>query len=407
MMRYTKTPYRCRVSTHRGTDTFVGLCSDGKEIEICFPLGFRLSDTQEGQKQDIRLLIRVLSRFSQTEDRPPRPGGKTIAGCPIHAYLTVLDEFYNRGYYTELERICKTGGRGPKNWSRTVATQTPYPQNGSLLFLTPVTRESRVNTESYLTKISEFCVEEAYQKIGFLFPDCTPRRSTLPFDEKRFLSVLHDRLRRENNDRNKNLLSGMIDMIQYLGRNGKAAGFFYGTDRFEFVWQQLIDFDFGTERKQDYYPRAFWKLTSGSIRPTYPLIPDTITRDAGDIFVLDGKYYRYGDSGLPEDLPGSNSISKQITYGEYIAVSPKFQDAAGLPPTVYNAFLLPFDQESGLFPSAGPMYLAGEAQSNWKRSGALYERIYGVLLDSKWLMSRTVRQNPADIRRLADLIRNA
>ena len=35
----------------------------------------------------------------------------------------------------------------------------------------------------------------------------------------------------------------------------------------------------------------------------------------------DAKYYKYGWTQLPKDLPSSSSINKQISYGEYIAIN--------------------------------------------------------------------------------------
>ena len=101
--------------------------------------------------------------------------------------------------------------------------------------MTTVVKESRVDSSNYLTKINEFCVDEAYKKIGFLFTANTPRKATVPFDEKRFLMALRDKLHGENNDKNKALFSSMIDMIQYVGKKGKNARFFFGTNDFEYV----------------------------------------------------------------------------------------------------------------------------------------------------------------------------
>lgn len=37
---------------------------------------------------------------------------------------------------------------------------------------------------------------------------------------------------------------------------------------------------------------------------------------------------------------------------------------------------------------------------------ASYERVQGILLDVKWMMERTVKQNQADINQLAVLVEN-
>ena len=407
MERSSAPPYECHVNTSADTDRFVGIRSDGAQIKVCFPLGYQLGLTGDDQKKDIQLLIRVLSRFSGKKEKSLPQGpvhDPETVNFPIQAYLTVLNEFYSRGYYTENETVYKLNGNGRIHWPRTIKTQRAYPQDGSWIYLTAIAQESRVDSSNYLTKINEFCVEEAYKKIGFLFAASMPRRAAIPFDEKRFLTALMDKLHRENNDKNKALFSSMIDMIQYLGKKGGNANFFFGTNRFEYVWERLIDFNFGISDKRKYYPHTFWDLGSGSKHTNSALEPDTVMIAGDKVFILDAKYYRFGDSADPKDLPPSTSINKQITYGEYVAVSPKFKDAAGQAPPVYNVFLMPFNREGTRFPSPSAMKHIGEARGDWKLTGASYERVQGVLLDVKWMMERTIRQNKTDINQLAQLV---
>ena len=122
------------------------------------------------------------------------------------------------------------------------------------------------------------------------------------------------------------------------------------------------------------------------------------------VFILDAKYYRYGDSKDPTELPRSTSINKQITYGEYVATDPKFKDENGRTPSVYNVFLMPFNKNGQAFPAKENMLHIGEARGDWKDSGASYERVQGVLLDIKWMMTRTVKHNKKDISQLAQLV---
>lgn len=399
--------YECHVNTNEGTDTFVGIRSDGDQIKVCFPLGYKLGTTEADQKKDVQLLIRVLSRFSGIKEKLlPQllMSNPETVNFPIQAYMTILDEFYSQGYYTENETVYKVNGNGHKHWPRTVKTQRAYPQNGSLIYLTTVAKESRVDSSNYLTKINEFCVDEAYKKIGFLFTANTPRKATVPFDEKRFLMALRDKLHGVNNDKNKALFSSMIDMIQYVGKKGRNARFFFGTNDFEYVWERLIDFNFGIDNKNYYFPRTSWYLGAAGTHTKSALEPDTIMIADGKVFILDAKYYRYGDSADPKELPRSTSINKQITYGEYVATSPKFKDANGQAPPVYNVFLMPFNREGKIFPSSTTMRHIGEARGDWKDTGASYERVQGILLDIKWMMERTVKQNRADINQLAQLV---
>lgn len=401
--------YDCHVNTNEGTDTFVGIRSDGEQIKVCFPIGYNLGKTESEQKKDVQLLIRVLSRFSGIKEKLlPQllMSNPETVNFPIQAYMIILDEYYNRGYYTENERVFKVNGNGHKSWSRTVKTQRAYPQDDSFVYLTTVAQESKVDTANYISKINEFCVEEAYKKIGFLFSPNIPRKSTIPFDERRFLMCLKDKLRGENNDRNKALFSGMIDMIQYVGKKGRNARFFFGTNDFEYVWERLIDFNFGIDNKNFYFPRTSWYLGSAGTHAKSALEPDTIMLEGDKVFILDAKYYRYGDSADPAELPRSTSINKQITYGEYVATDPKFKNENGVAPPVFNVFLMPFNKYGKFFKTTHNMLHIGEARGDWKSNGKSYERVQGILLDVKWMMERTVKRNKSDISQLASLVEN-
>lgn len=67
---------------------------------------------------------------------------------------------------------------------------------------------------------------------------------------------------------------------------------------------------------------------------------------------------------------------------------------------------MPFNKCGTVFPSRENMVHIGEARGDWKDSGASYERVQGILLDVKWMMERTVKQNQTDINQLATLVEN-
>lgn len=404
--------YECKVNTNIDGDTFVGIRSDGDKIVVCFPLGYKLGENDAEKKKDIQLLIRVLSRFAGIKEKLlPQMLIKNpeTVNFPIQAYLNILDDYYTRnGYYTENEVVYRTNNKRPANWSRTIRTKKAYPQDGSFVYLDTVARETIVDSSNMITKINQFCVEESYKKIGWLFTSKVPPKSTIPFQEKVFLTTIQDKLSHTNNTNNKLLFSSMIDMIQYVGKKGQNAKFFFGTDRFEYVWEKMIDFNFGIDGKDYYFPRTTWFLGAKGTHAKSALEPDTImlTGEKGKVFILDAKYYKYGDTTDPADLPRSTSINKQITYGEYVATEAKFKDNNGISPIVYNAFLMPYNCCELPFRSGKNMLHIGEARGDWKTSGAEYENVQGVLLDVKWLMSKCIRQNKKDISELASIIEN-
>lgn len=73
---------------------------------------------------------------------------------------------------------------------------------------------------------------------------------------------------------------------------------------------------------------------------------------------------------------------------------------------VYNAFLMPFDSLKSKSLDNTNMLKVGEAVSDWKDNTEEYQKIQGVLLDVKTLMSINVRQEIKEIEKLAKLIEN-
>ena len=72
-----------------------------------------------------------------------------------------------------------------------------------------------------------------------------------------------------------------------------------------------------------------------------------------NIYILDAKYYKYGATKNPFDLPESASINKQITYGEYIDAQADLKNPDSV---IYNAFLMPFDKNYWAEENAGALH---------------------------------------------------
>lgn len=181
------------------------------------------------------------------------------------------------------------------------------------------------------------------------------------------------------------------------------GGLFIAYYRFEYVWEKLIDKVFGIENKADYFPKTTWYV-NGDRYDNASLEPDTIMLCGTNVYILDAKYYKYGVTGKIRDLPESTSINKQITYGEYVANENKLKKKYGENMRVFNAFLMPFDSLKNKCPNNTDMLKVGEAVSNWKDNLEEYQKIQGILIDVKTLMSINVRQEMKEMEKLAELI---
>lgn len=399
---------KCTVNTNIDGDAFVGVQCQAGDIKITFPLGFNLSKDEKDARKDILLLLDVLRKNTdQRQSRIVEGLDKNAVDFPLRSYLFIINDYYMRGYYKESEPIYKQGRQGKVDWGKTIKSQTPYIQGGEAYYIDVVVRKNSIKDNEMITLIHEFCVYESFNKIGWLFTEMLPEKPKIKFNKRLFVKTITEKINKTFNDQNKQLFNNMLNIVKSIGNDGNSYEYKIGTNRFEYIWEAMIDKAFGEKNKEYYFPKTRWLINSKEHENSY-LEPDTImiSKDKpNSIYVVDAKYYKYGWSHAPGHLPDSSSINKQITYGEYIAEKPSFYDEKGNPPEVYNAFLLPYDSSDEYFESENNMTYIGIAISDWKKSDGLkpYEKIVGILLDVKSLM-QNYSKDYAWIKELADLI---
>ena len=168
---------------------------------------------------------------------------------------------------------------------------------------------------------------------------------------------------------------------------------------FVILWEKLIDKAFGERDKDKYFPRSKWILDYGKYKEPHPLMPDTIMIYNGKYYILDAKYYKYGWTGNPNHLPNGSSINKQITYGEFLEKY-KGVDSNSL----FNAFLMPYNMKENDFNLTASMGNIGEAVGEWRCNKKYYERIQGIVIDTRYLMYNYTGKAMKGKRALAECI---
>lgn len=197
----------------------------------------------------------------------------------------------------------------------------------------------------------------------------------------------------------------MIDILNYESNENDAENLYFGTYNFEYILENMIEDTFGNEKKEKYFPKTRWLLNMGTDRRNTALEPDTVMRYENNIYVLDAKYYKYGITNSSKELPNSSSINKQISYGEFIATNKKFEKERQDGLTIYNAFLMPYDASKQLYnEDQRDYYSIGEAIADWKNSNEEYQRVQGILIDTKFLMFNTLKPNTKEIKKLSEEI---
>lgn len=391
---------KCSVNTNWDEDTFVGLkCKDG-DFSVHFPLGFVIPVDDKELRRDIIVLLSVIGKTTARKESEIQNEAR-IYNCtefPFQAYLSIIRDFYERGYFKEREIHFTVAKRGKIDWNRTIKTQKPYIQDNDSFYLDFVTRKNQVNENELISLIHEYCVYESFSKVGWLFTTTLPKKPRIKRNIRLFKSILITKISNTFNDRNRKLFQDMLAVILYNGEENSEKNYRYGTYRFEYVWEALINKVYGIKEKREYFPNTYWSI-DGVQYENACLEPDTIMIWNGNVYVLDAKYYKYGVTRRMTDLPESTSINKQITYGEFIAEQECFKKKHGENYKVYNAFIMPYAQKNG-----EELKNIGIAYSNWKTNEKSYENIQGILLDIKHLMYASWGQNVEEIEKLVKCI---
>ena len=376
---------RCHVNTNDDGDSFVGVKADTDDAIIYFPIGYQLPANDDDLRVDINNLLGVLAAFMK-EDRVIEVSkfeAPRTVDFPMHAYLKVIRSFLRMGrYYIETDPQFRTDTKGKTSWPRTVREQRALVQkNGSLVFTNMTVRSVTPNANKQITQIHRFCVYEAFEKMGWLYVPFMPDKPGPHPGIKESIYILDKKLVATNDDVEQELFNAMRDMLVYIDERSSDKQYFFGTDFFENVWERMIDKAFGVEDKEQYFPRTCWLLDYGRDKEKRPLQPDTIMIYGDKCYVLDAKLYRYGWDPKPEHLPNSADINKQITYGEYIEQTSRLPNEK-----LYNAFIMPYNKENNLFMLNSNFGNIGEAVSDWKANVKNYERIQGIVVDTRYLM---------------------
>lgn len=380
----------CLVNTNEDGDRFVGIKADSDNVMVYFPIGYQLPKTDAEIRTDIKHLIQVLSEFTTKKDRLltlNKFAAPQTVDFPINAYKGVIEYYFSIGgkYYVEVDPTYKTSATGKQDWSRTVKNQVPLIQKkgnvSSFIYTEFTVRATTPNDTKQITQINRFCVYEAFKKLGWLYVPYMPEQPGPHPDVKTSIAIINARLGNTNDDKKRALFQSMKDMLEYMDEKTSDKQFYFGTDYFDHVWEKLIDRAFGEKNKDKYFPRTRWFLDYGKYKEKRPLLPDTIMIYNDKIYVLDAKCYRYGRTGNPDHLPNGSSINKQITYGEYI------ERVRGINnDSLFNAFIMPYNMAENFFGLTDTVGNIGEAVGDWRKNKKNYERIQGIVMDTRYLM---------------------
>lgn len=241
-------------------DDFVGIKHESGKLRVQFPLGYRKADDEKEIRKDILNLISVLSTFSDNEDSYILNDAQKAQSkaFPIHAYMFLIKDFLQNGYYSERETVYSRASSGKINWGRTIKQVKPQLVEGSSVYLEFVTRKTNHNENELISQIHKTLVFESFLKIGWIFSSFAPQKGALKFNSNLFRSVLNSKISQTFEEKKLLLFKNMLAIIDYMDSSSEEKSFYYGTEHFESVWERLVDTVFGESDKEKFYPKCRW-----------------------------------------------------------------------------------------------------------------------------------------------------
>lgn len=375
-------------------DSFIGLKVENNKLIFHYPATYRINKDNERELfSQLKKILNTISLSSESNEYNTLYENnlelQPKSEVPLLAYMYIIQDYVTNGKYRNFEKVIKNENRGKINWKKTLQ-QVPYIQDGIPIYQSFFT-DHQSQYDDVIVDIYKNSLKIAINTLGWLFDveeDEYIKSTVYEYNNETkdfFLLVIQKELSHTFNDKKRQRLTTMREIISGINITLNKDFKVYGVDKywpvFEYMLRSMLE-NIGKEKYKLYYPNTSWILEDGNIQNNTPLRPDIIYEKEGEYFlILDAKYYSYGYSHDPNDLPQSSDIMKQFAYSDNI------KHITGID-NVYNAFIMPFDNKD----NKEKYKYIGKANASNKPN----ESIYGILIDLTHLIENYSRKYSAE-----------
>lgn len=319
------------------SNSFVGIKIDEGIVKVFVPRVFR---EDEDWKKDIRLFLKSIeiAKTKNTENIN-KGSNNTDNAWPIDSYLWLINDYLENGLYYNREKKLSRSNSGKIEWKRTLQ-QVPIYSDGNIIYDQLITSKM-TPANDMITHIYKLCLRQSVDKIGWLFN----YNFHIQIDQIVSIKEMIMRVRKELNETFDDIkrirFNHMLNILTTTeGDNMLSSHYSYGITNYYYVFETMVDMLFdgitGDEKKK-YDPNGYWQLNGQNRFLASRLRPDTILKRNDKTYILDAKMYQYGATHDRSKLPETQSLQKQITYGDF--VSNNLRDK-----NIRNAFILPYNK---------------------------------------------------------------
>lgn len=371
------------------SNDFVGIRIEDGEINIYVPQVFR---KEHNYKRDLLLFLKSISLIGKPDKEKLNKGSNNLDNVwPINSYLWIIKDYLDNGFYYNREKVYSNSHSGKIEWKKTMK-QIPIYSDGNVIYDKLVTSKMAASND-LIAQIYKLCLKQSIYKIGWVY------NYNLKVDVQQIVSTseMVATVRKEINntfdDIKRMRFNHMLKILKTTEGNKVVSNeYTYGIENYYYVFETMVDklFDGIKEsEKKKYNPNGYWQLNNQKPRLASSLRPDTILKRDGATYILDAKMYQYGVTQDVKDLPETQSIQKQITYGDYAYHNLNETK-------VRNAFILPYSKKLKCFVedtntlkyNDGNLAYFGQAYTDWRNieDQKDYEKVYAFGIDFNYLL---------------------
>ena len=323
---------------------FVGIRIVDNKYHVSFPIGYNL---KENMSEDYyrKVLIDLYKTTNLAKVDSIKYGNDNyVSDIPINSYLWILSDYFSNGLYKYKEKLYKLGSNGKINWKRTFKNKF-YVKDNAPFYLDTVIEVNK-SEENTITELQRYCINKSIDMLIFLGTfkkvRCNLDDKEVNKRKKYYIGLIEKEYRNTNNDKKQQLLLNIKNIINDNTSNNSSVRAF-GTNNYAYVWEKMIRRLFGNvSDMREFFPFAYWYINGEKVKSSN-MIEDTIYVDKNNkrIYIIDSKYYTYGDSKNTSGLPATSTIHKQVVYAEHVNNMDKYKEYE-----IYNIFVVPSNTNS-------------------------------------------------------------
>lgn len=367
---------------------FIGFNIDKSGVTVYAPQSFRKEDKY---KSDLVALLKSISLAKTKEIEKNKKGSdKSDSIWPVESYLWIVRDYLENGFYYNREKTYSNSNSGKIDWKKTLK-QVPIFSNGNIIYDKLVTSRMAASND-LVAEIYKLCLKHSVSKIGWLYNFDFHIEAQQFVSVTEMVSIIKKELDNTFDDIRRMRFNHMLKILNTSeGTKVSSNTYTYGIENYYYVFETMVDMLFDgldEKKKRQYNPNGYWQLNNQGEKKASSLRPDTILKRDGKTYILDSKMYQFGVTHKIEDLPETQSLQKQITYGDYVSKIDKTDK-------VRNAFILPYDKKKEFDDNIdvvryrdGDLAYVGEAHVDWRndKSKTDYDNIYAYLIDFNFLL---------------------